>query len=891
MGEVFAARDPQLGRRVAVKVLHPHIATAQERLLREGQAIASLRHPNVVTVYDSGVEGERLFIAMELVEGRTLSDWLRTPRKPHEILAVFRDAGRGLAAAHRAGIAHRDFKPDNVLVADDGRVVVTDFGLASTTGNAPTPDGQPVVMNELTQPGSFMGTPAYMAPEQLRTEPADERSDQFAFCISLFEAFHGRRPFGAYKELDELKRAVFAGRIVEAWGAQVPARVRRALQRGLSVAPADRHPSMDALLDELAERRSRWWIAGAVVAAGGVAAGIAGLASRSGAGSAASACDDGRAAKIWTEQAREAARSRFPEEDLAFFDRFATTWRELRAATCRAPTSDPARPARVACLDAALAGFSEAIAGRGDPARWPTLPSLQACRDGTPSAVVRPLGERYSGEGSLLLSPQGDRYALLDQQGAVLTVHRLETGQELARIELSDARELLRWSDDDRIAVLAAHSIGTVHIVDLNTKQVAHVGTELLMIWSASRDLREVLTTSFGTLELMPLDDVAHPRVVAQLAAPNELDGVYWRGEGRIAVLFGQPRARTLQIVDPATGRSSTTRFRWPVDSLAWIDDHRLVFDASASESTPGLWSISLDDDGRPTELPSLRIAGSTLVVEGAAVHDRLLAWQRVERRELVRLEGGNPRQFSRPLEASRLLGVLGDGRFAVEREGELLLLTADGVATRLGSHALVAAAATDDGVLGVRDGDILAIDAEGLEHRLGSVPSSTGNTFACCAPGLAGCVVGLQREGLVFDFVQVHGATLTSSPTPALKHKAYRCALHPDGRRLALSGLPAVEVLDLVTKEVSVVILDFAQICARSRYVAWSGEDLLSTHECYDAPLRTRVVRFDPLTMVVQQIHETPGVIQGITVGPRGEVYLGEHRRIDSQVVLIDHP
>ena len=159
IGVVHAAYDPQLRRRVALKVLRPSASAAgAPDLLREARAMAMLQHPNVIAVHDVGDAGGRLFVAMELVDGMTLRQWLARSRSPAEAIAALVQAGRGLAAAHAAGLVHRDFKPDNVLVGHDGRVRVTDFGLARLGDD---------------RDARRAGTPAYMAPEQLTSSPPE----------------------------------------------------------------------------------------------------------------------------------------------------------------------------------------------------------------------------------------------------------------------------------------------------------------------------------------------------------------------------------------------------------------------------------------------------------------------------------------------------------------------------------------------------------------------------------------------------------------------------------------------------------------------------------------------------------------------------------------------
>jgi eukaryotic-like serine/threonine-protein kinase len=243
-----------------------HSLQARSRMLREAQALARLRHPNVTMIFEVGHgEGGELFIAMELVEGRTLGRWLRArPRGWREIVEVFLQAGRGLAAAHRAGLVHRDFKPDNVLVDHDGSARVVDFGLARSAGMAellptldPSLDGAepgPVSLH-LTCTGAVLGTPAYMAPEQFHGGLPRAASDQFSFCVALFEALYGRRPFPGH-DLPSLQRSLMRGQPVGPRRG-VPRSLYRVLRRGLAVDPARRFASMEKLLEALAACRQR----------------------------------------------------------------------------------------------------------------------------------------------------------------------------------------------------------------------------------------------------------------------------------------------------------------------------------------------------------------------------------------------------------------------------------------------------------------------------------------------------------------------------------------------------------------------------------------------------------------------------------------------------------
>ncbi len=241
MGVVYTAEDPELSRDVALKIVRVDLA-----VVREARAMAKLSHPNVISVYDAGTHEGAVFIAMELVRGTDLRAWLAAKRRTvAEIVEVFVAAGRGLAAAHAAAIVHRDFKPDNVLVGDDGRVRVTDFGLAQGLPGDDALDG------------AAIGTPAYMSPEQHAGDRADPRSDQFSFSVALWEALHGERPFtGASRE--KVAQAIRDGQMTAPPRAsRVPGSLRRLLVRGLAASPAARYPSLDALLRALGRNQAR----------------------------------------------------------------------------------------------------------------------------------------------------------------------------------------------------------------------------------------------------------------------------------------------------------------------------------------------------------------------------------------------------------------------------------------------------------------------------------------------------------------------------------------------------------------------------------------------------------------------------------------------------------
>jgi tetratricopeptide (TPR) repeat protein len=336
MGEVYAAYDPELDRKLAIKLLRSVASSSSRgtegraRLLREAQAMARLSHPNVVAVHDVGTFGEQVFVAMEFVEGSTLRAWVQEqPRKWREVLQVFLRAGRGLAAAHAAGLVHRDFKPDNVLLGKDGRVRVADFGLARPATPAaaseakPPPSAAPAegvistaalsIDAPLTRTGAVLGTPAYMSPEQHRGEATDARTDQFSFCVALYEALYEERPFGG-DTAGEVAREVTAGRVRDPpRDSGVPVWVRRVLVRGLAPKPEDRYPSMDALLAELskdprAARRRALTLAAAVIIAGGVVTAYFQLRADS-----AAPCRgaERKLAGVWDDKRRQEGRTAF----------------------------------------------------------------------------------------------------------------------------------------------------------------------------------------------------------------------------------------------------------------------------------------------------------------------------------------------------------------------------------------------------------------------------------------------------------------------------------------------------------------------------------------------------------------------------------------------------
>ncbi|HEY0252922.1 MAG TPA: serine/threonine-protein kinase, partial [Kofleriaceae bacterium] len=337
LGRVYAAYDPSLDRRIAVKLVRdPALATEASlaRLAREAQLTAKLSHPNVVTVYDVGIHAGQVFIAMELAVD-TISGWLeRAPKPWREVLRLFRDAGQGLVAAHAAGLVHRDIKPDNLLVGDDGRVRVSDFGLARLEADA--------------HEGAVIGTPAYMAPEQAAGEPSDARADQYSLAISLREAL-----------------------------VDPPRWVRDALRRALAERPDDRYPSVAELLSALdpAPRTRRRWIAAGAIGALAIGGGFAWTATRA---PVAPPCEGSVAIDgVWTSDARERLTATFLASGKPYasatsalvarmFDDYVASWRTVQHASCTATyvqhgQSDELFDRKAACLEVARSALAEQL--------------------------------------------------------------------------------------------------------------------------------------------------------------------------------------------------------------------------------------------------------------------------------------------------------------------------------------------------------------------------------------------------------------------------------------------------------------------------------------------------------------------------------------------------
>jgi tetratricopeptide (TPR) repeat protein/predicted Ser/Thr protein kinase len=441
MGVVYSAYDPDLDRKVAVKLLHPDKSTpdgdsARAWMMREAQAMARITHPNVVSVYDVGAYGGQVFVAMEFIQGRTLSEWIRKGQNTwQETLRLFLEAGKGLKAAHASGLVHRDFKPANVLIGDNGRVAVLDFGLARLAEQAAVEEAalageeagldpessEPLALAMPEREDIAVGTPQYMPPEQYMSTVVDHRADQFSYCASLYWALYRKRPFeprkvartaaessrsgtGTAEPWRKLPRAVAAHEPPS--DSKVPAWVRRAVMRGLSVNPEDRFPSMDALLDALSQGQRKAQRRGALAALGAMTMAVSGVGVYLFHQSQVCAGGDEIVASAWGPQTRQKVEAAFTATGKPFaanavqkvqglLDAYASDWARMHADACQATRvrgeqTEELLAIRMVCLDrrrqdlgALTSLLAEADAKVVEKAvdAAAALPSLQSCQD------------------------------------------------------------------------------------------------------------------------------------------------------------------------------------------------------------------------------------------------------------------------------------------------------------------------------------------------------------------------------------------------------------------------------------------------------------------------------------------------------------------------------
>ena len=617
MGVVVAAFDPDLARRVAIKVLRPGAGVASDttgraRLVREAQAMAQIAHPNVIAVHDVGTVDDNVYIAMELVDGDNLRVW-QTERSLAEIIEAYVQAGRGLAAAHDADLVHRDFKPDNVLVDGDGRARVTDFGLASAASEpvgggeikAEISESTPLTAS-LTRTGALVGTPAYMAPEQHLGEAADARADQFSFCVALAEAIYGERPF-AGDTYDELASNVVRGvhRIDELARREkkIPARVREVIERGLANQADDRYPSMEALLDALDRKPRRTLAIGAAVL-GVAGAGLAAALLFGVGGSDPCADEVAKLDAVWSPEVQTELRAAFVATGHPFAEArwsrvssvlsgYASSWRERTTALCREPPADRrTRDRRALCRDQALATFRGLVS---------ELPAVDARRiDGLAQGLLNvrlidcpELPDRMSAESRALRIPL--------QVARVLQAVGL---REVAAAKLDELEPKIEAAGDDALRADYLYWRAVSQMTAGKPDQALETAREVESVAARAERRPTRVRAALLAADALMQRDLSAAQVSVDRAA-SYLDG--WDAPVRLTA--------TLEL---AAGRLAFFRGDWE-QALARFKKMREVGEAAGDE----LITIAADD-GVGSALEKLG-----RVEEAVEIHDRNLAAQR----------------------------------------------------------------------------------------------------------------------------------------------------------------------------------------------------------------------------------------------------------------------
>ena len=571
MGWVYRANDTELEREVAIKVVQPTVAgpKGRERLLAEARAMAKLRHRAVVPVFDVGEHAGGVYVAMALVTGGTLHDWMHAEARPwRQVVARFLEAGRGLVAAHAAGIVHRDFKPRNVLVGPGGEVAVADFGIASASADGGDGEGGPGGAREAT---SIVGTPAYMAPEQAAGQAVDARADQYSFCVSLWEGLHGQRPQEAETRtqgalLERSSAAPKSRRRVPGW-------LTDAVARGFAPAPEKRWPSMAALLDRL-ERGLAWRRRAAVVAtATTTVVAIALSASLLTRRAAPTLCpvpsgltwDANVRAKIVRafRETRVAYGADAAERVVADLDLYVSGWRERMVASCRATNIEHAQSTslfdrRLACLETRRAyanGLIETlaqadriiVANAADAVA--RLPALEAC-DQSEALLSRP-------------QPPPDKadqvaavYAKIVSARSARDRGRWQPALELAESAVADAR-VIGWSP------LTTEALSEV--AALRGQMLRPSATELAELALEAGRAKDDVGVLTAQLELYAMEtqrgnlDRAVALEPVLLGTLARVDGARWlqvRARVVMAARRGQPRAK--ELLDEAEHLATT---------------------------------------------------------------------------------------------------------------------------------------------------------------------------------------------------------------------------------------------------------------------------------------------------------------------------------------------
>jgi len=666
MGLVFEGRDAMLGRRVALKLLHPSRAAgpgAPARLLREAQALARLSHPNVVTVYEVGVAGTEWFVAMELVEGTTLREWMAAPRDWRAALDLFLAVGHGLAAVHGHGLVHRDFKPSNVLVDRRGVPKLGDFGLvAASEPDEPSPPPPPG-NSDLTAPGSVLGTPAYMAPEQRRGEAVDARADQYSFAKTLREALR----------------------------APMPAALEPILARALADAPADRFPAMAPLLAALARVRRgnrRRWL-GAALAGGLVAA----VAIAWGVGRSNAERDEpcprplARLGAVWSPVRRSVleahlaaidpalGRQRFAAAALAL-DRGAERWQDVHVEACRLTQqgrqSDALLDRRMACLDRALRELDDTVSVlehaadrvKLDEAMGVVLglPTLESCADvaGLAEALPRPTNPLQRAQADAItrddvdldvaLRSTGTRAGVIERAGALVARARQLGHPDTLAVAL---RVLAVAQLEDEAGAATVDTLREA----ITAAATAHDDRGVAELWSKLLTALVLQNRGRDAATLVPAAEAA----VARAGAALEPRVALLDAEAQVAALDGEI-ARAQQLLDDARAtleRAGAASSGSPLAPLLLAIRTRSAATRGAARDWPGMASeyrvvVALTDAQYGHDHPAVMNAHFNLGIALRYLRDDDAAL--VEFREATRI--GQARLAPSPSLVMLLVGV-----------------------------------------------------------------------------------------------------------------------------------------------------------------------------------------------------------------------------------------
>ncbi|HEU0036159.1 MAG TPA: protein kinase [Kofleriaceae bacterium] len=589
MGVVYRAHDCELDRPVALKLVHARAGTSieelTERLRRESRLQARASHPAVITVHDIGRDGDRVYVAMELAQGGTLRSWISdAPRSWRDILDVFVRAGEGLAAAHDAGLVHRDFKPDNVLVEERGgrvaRVLVTDFGVARTVEAVEQASSVPPADLDLTTTGALIGTPAYMAPEQLHAGTLDARTDVFAFGVSLWEALYGERPYRG-QTIGELVAAMEEPLRAPGKRGAAPRWIERVLRRAIAITPAHRFASMTELLRALDWRRRRrtlQLVVAAVTAAGVLAAvAVVALGTGSRTRAAASVCDRDPAVALQLADVRRRlqdaplapALEPFRRRWVTELERFEREVPAARAAECARYPAPANRDDRAECFDRAAAHVAASIDKllRGDHARFERL--VQA----SPVNIPYECASDAAAANAALYPTEPQRAAVVEARLLIGDAVRMAPGDP------KQARELI----DDAAAKTAAIGFRPlVHEVALARKSLEWVdlgaGDEIREIAVAAERDGHVAVAERAWLRLAvkqaetdgkrALDLLAQADVALDRAGNPPRDRASWLVTKAYVLAQSQPD-ETSRLVDQAQQLLARTPFD-PV-IVAWM--------------------------------------------------------------------------------------------------------------------------------------------------------------------------------------------------------------------------------------------------------------------------------------------------------------------------------